>query len=107
MAILLKYFKKSSFPTSNEAGLSDTFTREVNNGAEEILEEERSRATGRKWKYTHFTLEGRARIGKFAAQCGYAPAVKHFTKEFPTVGESKVHLLKKQYQADLKKFRPE
>ena len=29
--------------------------------------------------------------------------MKHFAKEFPTLGESTVCLFKKQYQADLKK----
>ena len=34
--------------------------------------------------------------------------MKHFAKEFPTLGESTVRLfLKKQYQADLKKVGPE
>ena len=39
-------------------------------------------------------------------QCGNTAAVKHFTKEFSTLGESTVRLFKKQYQADLKKFGP-
>ena len=30
-------------------------------------------------------------------------AVKHFAKEFPSLGENTVCLFKKQYQADLKK----
>ena len=75
---------------------------------EKISEEERSRgASGRKQKYTHLTPEARARIAKYAAQCGNAAAVKYFAKEFPTLGESTVRLLKKQYQADLKKVGPE
>ena len=88
MATLFKYFKRQSLPASNEAELADAVTREVNNAMEKILEEERSRASGRKRKYTHFTPEARARIAKYAAQCGNAAAVKHFAKEFPTLGET-------------------
>ena len=91
MTTLLKYFKKQSLPTSNEAGLPDTVTREVNNAVEKILEEERNEASGRKRKYTHFTPESRVRIVKYAAQCGNAGAAKHFSKQFPTLGESTVH----------------
>ena len=94
MATLFKYFKKQSLPTSNQAELPDAVTREVNNAVEKILEEERSRAIRRKRKYTHFTPEARARIAKYAAQCENAAAVKHFAKEFPTLGESTVRLFK-------------
>ena len=48
MATLLKYFKKQSLPTSNEARLPDTVTREVNNAVKKMLEEERSGASRRK-----------------------------------------------------------
>ena len=61
------------------------------------LEEERNGASGRKQKYTHFTPEARAKIATYAAQCGNATAVKHFTKDFPSLGESIVCLFKKQY----------
>lgn len=50
--------------------------------------------------------KARARIAKYAAQCGNAAAVKHFAK-FPTLGGSTVCLFKKQYQADLKKLGSE
>ena len=61
----------------------------------------------KKRKYTHFTLEDRAKITKYAAQCGNTAAVKRFSKEFPSLGESTVRLFKKQYQADLKKVGSE
>ena len=44
---------------------------------------------------------------KYAAQCENAATVKHFAKEFPTLGESTVRLFKKQYQADPKKVESE
>ena len=53
------------------------------------------------------TAEDRAKIAKYAAQCGNIVAVKHFAKEFPSLGESTVHLFKKQYQADLNKVGSE
>ena len=90
MAKLFKFFKKLSFPTSNEAELPDAVTREANNAVKNILEEEKNGASGRKRKYTHFTPEARAKIAKYTAQCGNAATVKHFAKEFPTLGESTV-----------------
>ena len=56
-------------------------------------------SSGRKQKYTHFTPEDRVKIAKYAAQSGNTVAVKHFAKEFPSLGENTVHLFKKQYQA--------
>ena len=87
MATLFKHFKKQSFPISNKAELPDVVTRGANKAVEKILEEERSRgASGRKRKHTHFTPEARARIAKYAAQCGNTTAVQHFAEEFPTLG---------------------
>ena len=67
-----------------------------------ILEEEGScKASGINQKFIHFTPEARSRIAKYAAQCRNTAAVKHFAKEFPTVGDSTVHLF--MYQAEVKK----
>ena len=107
MATLLKFFKKQSLPSSNEVELPDAVRKEVNSAMQKVLEEERNEANGRKRKYTHFTPEDRAKIAKYAAQCGNTAAVKHFAKEFPSLGESTVRLFKKQYQADLKKVGSE
>ena len=108
MATLLKYFKKQSLPTCNEAELPDAVTREANKALENVLEEERSRwASRRKQKYTHFIPEARATIAKYAVQCGNTAAVKHFAEEFPTLGENTVCLFINQYQADLKKVASE
>ena len=108
MATLFKYFKKQSLPTSSETGLPEAVTRGANDAVRSVLEEERSGTSsmGRKRKYTQYTPESRAKIAKYATQCGNTAAVKHFTKEFPTLGESTVRLFKKQYQADLKKVGP-
>ena len=80
MATLFQFFKKQSFPTSIEAELQDVVTRDANNAVKDVLEEEGNRASGRKRKYTHFT--SRAKIAKYAAQCGNAATVNHFAKEF-------------------------
>ena len=78
MATLLKFFQKQSLPTSNEVELPDAVRREVNSAMQEVLDEERNGASGRKRKYTHFTPEDRAKTAKYAAQCGNTVAVKHF-----------------------------
>ena len=50
MAMLFKFFKKQSFPTSNKAELPDAVTREANNAVKDISKEERNGASGRKQK---------------------------------------------------------
>ena len=68
--------------TSKEAELPDAVTREVS--MRNIIEEERNGASGRKRKYTHLTLETKAKTpSMYAAQCGNTAAVKHFANNFP------------------------
>ena len=81
---------RQSLPNSDETGLSETLTKEANTAVERTLEGEHNGASGKKRKYTHFTPEQRAKIAKYAAQFGNSGAVRHFTKEFPTLGESSV-----------------
>ena len=107
MAGLWKYFQRQSLPKSKETGLGEVVTKEANAAVERILEEERSGTKGRKRKYTHFAPEQRAKIAKYAAECGNTAAVRHFSQEFPTLGESTVRLFKKQYEAELKRMGPE
>lgn len=59
-------------------------------------------ATGCKCKYTHFTPE-RAKIAEYAVQCGNTAATRHFSQEFPTLGESTVRVFRRQYQEEIKK----
>ena len=75
MAGLWKYFQRQSLPKSKETGLGEVVTKEANAAVERILEEERNGAKGRKRKYTHFTPEQRAKIAKYAAECGNTAAV--------------------------------
>ena len=92
MAMLLKFFQKQSLPTSNDVELPDAVRREVNSAMQKVWEEERNEASGRTRKYTDFTPEDRAKIAKYAAQCENTAAVKHFAEEFPSLGESTVHM---------------
>ena len=108
MAGLYKYFKlQPALPKSSETGLGDTVTKEANSAVRQVLEEPATNttvtATGRKRKYTHFTPEQRAKIAKYAVQCGNTAATRHFSQEFPTLGESTVRVFKKQYQEETKK----
>ena len=57
----------------------------------------------RKRKYTHFTPEQRAKIGKYTAEYGNTASVRHFSKEFSTLGESTVRLFRKGYEAELRR----
>ena len=41
-------------------------------------------------KYTHFTPQHRAKIAKYASECGNTAAVRHFSKDIPFLGESTV-----------------
>ena len=62
MAMLLKFCQKQSLPTSNEDELPDAVRREVNSAVQKFLEEERTRSSGRKRKYTRSTPEDRAKL---------------------------------------------
>ena len=44
----------------------------------------------KKRKYTHFTSQQRAKIAKYASECGNTAAVRHFSKYFPFLGGSTV-----------------
>ena len=92
MAGLWGYFQRQSLPSSKETGLEEVITNEANAALERILEEERNGVKGWKRKYTHFTPEQRTKIAKYAVDCGNTAIVRHFSKEFPTLGESTVRL---------------
>ena len=48
---------------------------------QKVLEEERNGASGRMRNYTEDISEDRAKIAKYAAQCGNTAAVKHFSND--------------------------
>ena len=49
---------------------------EANATVKSVLSEEQS--GGKKRKYTHFTPTQRAKIAKYASECGNTAAVRHF-----------------------------
>ena len=102
MAGLLKYWQHKSLPTDKDTGLGSVLTKEANSAVKKILDREDG-AEGRKRKYTHFTPDQRAKIGRHAAEFGNASTVKRFKDEFPTLGESTVRQFKERYKAELKK----
>jgi hypothetical protein len=102
MTGLFKYYKRQSLPTCEETGLGEVTTKEVNAAVEKIVEEQ-PKKPGQKHQYTHFTPEQRAKIAKYASECGNTAAVRHFKKEFSTLGESTVRIFKKQYQAEVQR----
>ena len=52
--------------------------------------------------YTAFTDQQRAAIGKYAAECGNAAALRKYHREVPDHGESTVRLFKKRYLEQLR-----
>ena len=62
---------------------------EANAAVESVLSEEQSGGNSQK-KYTHFTPQQRAKIAKYASECGNTAAVRHFSKDFPFLGESTI-----------------
>ena len=51
----------------------------------------------------HFTPEQRAKVGRYAAEDTNAAAVRKFSDEFESLGESNVRLFKKAYLSKLSK----
>ena len=83
---LRKYFKPNNLPTPEQTGLPVAVNTEANKSVQRVLEES-TQAKKRK-KYTTFTAEDRAAIGRYAAENGNASAVKKFNG----IGESTVRL---------------
>ena len=89
-----------SLPTSQQSGLSEHGTFEANKAVEQVSEKK----AGEKWKYSSFTDEDRATVGKFAAENGNTAAIKHF-KVNHNVGESTVCNFNIKYIDQLEKHR--
>ena len=104
MTGLHKFFQSVTLSKSDETGLGESITKEVNRAVERIpVLKERNGGPTRRRKYTHFSSENRAKIAKYASQCGITAAIRHFSKEFPGFGESTVRQFKKQYLAEVKR----
>ena len=84
---LYKYFQPSSanLPSPEEVGLGETVTAEANSAVREKFGRiEAARGKKRK-RYTAFTDEERARIGRYAAENGISAALK-FRSDVPDLG---------------------
>ena len=97
MAGLHKYFKPA-LPIIH--GHQWSGHREANAGIEKALEEGR---LPRKRKYQHFTPEQHGETCRYAAENTNAAAVRKFSDEFKSLGESTVRLFKKAYLSKLSK----
>lgn len=75
--------------------MAEAVTREAHIAVEKFLDKERAMTAGSKCKYTHFAPEARTRIAKYAVESGNVTGVRHFSTEFPSLGESNVRLFRK------------
>ena len=76
---MLRYFKKVE-ENPSQSGLPGLTLEEKQRASEEVrrIIEKNSEKRG---KYNDYTPELRAKIGKYAAECGPTRASHHFTKE--------------------------
>ena len=84
--------KQKSLPTSEETGLGEAELSEANAVLESVFSEEQSGGNSqKKRKYTHCTPQHRSKIAKYALEFGNIAAVRHFSKDFPFLGESTIN----------------
>ena len=111
---LLRYFKSlNSLPSAKDTEIGENATKEANSAISRVLAEEQQQpgsSSGRpqvnKRKYTSFSAEQRASIGRYAAEHSNAAAVKKFKPDFEQgIGESTVRLFKKKYLEELRKTK--
>ena len=113
---LLKFFSKSSssLPSTKDTGIGEAATKEANAAASRVLPEKQPQQSSSvsgdrpkvKRKYTSFSTEQRASIGRYAAEHSNSAAVKKFKSDFEQgLGESTVRLFKKRYLEELKKVK--
>lgn len=60
---------------------------------------------GKRGPYHRYTSDERARIGKFAVECGVKAAVRRYSKEYPKINESTVRGFKTLYLEELSRKR--
>ena len=111
---LLKFFSKSSssLPSAKDTGIGEAATKEANAAVSRVLSEKQPQQSSSvpadrpkvKRKYTSFSAEQRASIGRYAAEHSNSAAVKKFKSDFEKgLGESTVRLFKKRYIEELNK----
>ena len=94
---LYRYFQRNpSLPTSQQTGIGNRATHEANKAVPEALASAKEGSRKRK-KYTKFSGEDRASIGKYASENRNSNAIKKFKSTHPDLVESTVRLFKKRY----------
>ena len=94
-----RYFKPvSSLLTLEEMGIGVLAKKEANKAMQCVLDEQSSQQpSSKRRKYTTFSDEQRAKVGKYAAENGNTAALRKFRSELPNLGESTVRFFKKCY----------
>lgn len=95
------------FPQKESTSLGDVEYNAVVSSVADIVTTESSTASSsrKRGKYTHFSAEIRAKIGKYASENGNSKAICHFKKELPALKESTVRTFKQAYEKRLKEER--
>ena len=94
---ILSYFKASPLPTPKETGIGASATKAANQAVSRVLSPVNEPVKKKRKVYSAFTDQQRAAIGKYAAECGNAVALRKCQREVPDLGESTVSLFKKRY----------
>ena len=89
MSILQFFQRKLPLPTPQQTGIGEQATIEANAAVQRETSADSATSRKRK-KYTSFTDNDRAIIGKHAAENGNISAQKKFKSSFPDLGESTV-----------------
>ena len=85
-------------PNASECGLGVEEHSIVTTSVSEFADPEPSRKKRKiRGKYTEYTDEDRAKIGRYASENGNEKARKHFLKTFPRLTESTVRNFKTKY----------
>ena len=95
------------FPQKESTSLGDVEYNAVVSSVADIVTTKSSTASSsrKRGKYTHFSAEIRAKIGKYASENGNSKAICHFKKELPALKESTVRTFKQAYEKRLKEER--
>ena len=99
---ILSYFKASPLPTPKETGIGASATKAANQAVSRVLSPVNEPVKKKQKVYTAFTDQQWAAIGKYAAECGNAAALRKYQQEIPDLGESTVRLVKERYLEQLR-----
>ena len=78
----------SQLPTAQDTGISGSYTAGANNAVEKQLRQDKQRGKKRK-RYTVFSDEKRAEIGRYVAENGNNVALKKFCHHIPDLGKAR------------------